>query len=140
MLDNNDMIDVPQESTDVRRALTMKDYKYFKNRLDSQSRRIEKLQSKLAQIISNHRYYVQKRLPAVLEREQTKVRFSVVLKKAEQVLRSFGKHHFTLLSKSKDSQKRQDRFVGLFTHVEMQRLRRLLQSDLHGLKKITKKT
>lgn len=126
--------ELKKDTRQLKRHLTEKDATYFKNRLDSQSRRIEKLQRKLAQIQVNHRYYINKRLPDVLKREKAKIQFSVLLQKAERLLRAFGKTNLAITSNSKDPEKRQQRSVGLFTHVEMQRLRRLLTQDFRVVK------
>lgn len=105
------------------------DIKLLNQRLDSHSRRINKLQDKLAQIISNQKHYLKLRLPDVLRKEKTRVAFSAELDHARKLLRSLDKQRFTFLSNSKDEEKRKNRYIGMFTHVEMGRLRRLLDID-----------
>lgn len=46
--------------------------KYLEKRINSQSRRIHKLQIKFANYVTNHQDYVRKRLPDVIKREKIK--------------------------------------------------------------------
>lgn len=103
--------------------------KRLHDRIDSQSKRINKLQKKLAQIISNQGHYLRVRLPNVLKNEERKATFSEQLKKAETILKAFNRNNLSFVSTSKDTKKRNSRSIGLFTHTEMQRLRRFLDSD-----------
>lgn len=117
-----------------QKYLTLKDLRNLQDRLDSQSKRIRKIHTKLANIIENHRYYVSKRLPKVIERENSRIGFTKEFNRAKTILRAFGKENFVMTSTSKNADMRKDRYIGMFTHVEMQRLRRLLAKDLRTFK------
>ena len=121
------------QKPDKRYFNATKEIKLLNDRLDSQSKRINKLQSKLAQTLVNQRYYMQKRLPLVLERERAKIGFSEALRRAEQVLRVFDKNRLFLMSNSRNKELKKERYIGMFTHVEMQRLRNLLAKNLSVL-------
>lgn len=105
------------------------DISLFNQRLDSQSKRITKLQEKLAQILSNQKHYLKVRLPDVLKREKVRVNFAAELEQARKLLKSLDKKRFTFLSNSKNKEKREQRHIGMFTQIELQRLRRLLDID-----------
>lgn len=122
------MPETPEEKL-KRRSLSKESSLRLSQRLDSQSRRINKLQDKLAQILSNHEHYLKIRLPAVLKREEARTCYSQELYQARLLLKSLNKQRFVFLSNSKDKEKRTQRFIGMFTHVELQRLRRLLNVD-----------
>lgn len=111
------------------RNLTVKDLNYIKQRLNSHSKRIEKVHSKLAQIIENQRYYINKRLPGILERAKVRGTFTNEYKRVKEILSTFGKEHFVIVSNSKNGNLKKQRYIGMFTHVEMQRLRRFLAKD-----------
>lgn len=111
------------------RNLTVRDLNCIKNRLDSQSRRIEKMHSKLAQIVENQRYYINKRLPGILERAKVRGTFTNEYKRVKEILSTFGKENFIIVSNSKNGNLKKQRYIGMFTHVEMQRLRRFLEKD-----------
>lgn len=103
--------------------------KLLNQRLNSQSKRIRKLQEKLSQIISNQKHYLKIRLPDVLKREKIRVNFAAELEQARKLLKSLNKQRFTFLSNSKDAEKRKNRYIGMFTHEEMLRLRRFFNID-----------
>lgn len=109
--------------------ITRRDIALIKHRLNSQSRRIKKFRTKLDQIISNQKHYIQKRLPQVIARARAHASFTNELERARKILSAFGRDQFSVVSRSKDKKKREQRYVGLFTHVELQRLRRLLETD-----------
>jgi len=116
------------------RKLTIKDLHCLQNRLDSQSKRIEKMHSKLAQIVTNQRYYINKRLPGILQRAKIRSTFTNEYKRVKNILSTFGKEHFVIISTSKNGDIKKRRYIGMFTHVEMQRLRRFLEKDLRQFK------
>lgn len=118
------------DSTVKKSMITKYAEQRLNERLDSQSKRIRDLQEKLSQIISNNKYYAKHRLPDVLKREKAKVSFSTELNKARVILKSLGKNRFMFASNSKDPKKREERYIGMFTHLEMTKLRRFLESDL----------
>ncbi len=96
-------------------------------RLDNQSQQIKKLRDRLTQIIANQRYYIQKRLPQVLEREKIKQKFNKTYFQATQVLRAFtDKDRISFISRSKDPEKKEKRYIGLFTNGEIHKLRLFL--------------
>lgn len=96
-------------------------------RLDNQSLQIKALRIKITQILSNHRYYIQKRLPKVLEREKIKQKFNKTYIHATQVLKAFtDKDRISFISRSKDPKKKEKRYIGLFTNGEMYKLRLFL--------------
>ena len=113
----------------ITQGTVSSDIKLLNQRLNSQSLRIRKFQEKLAQIVSNQRHYLKLRLPNVLKKEEARVNFATELTQARKLLKSLGKQRFTFLSNSKNEEKRKSRYIGMFTHEEMQRLRRLLDID-----------
>lgn len=117
------------QSPKKEKKYSLSDIKLLNQRLNSQSKRIRNLQKKLTQILSNQKHYLKIRLPDVLKREKRKVEFSQELQKAKRVLKTFGKNTFSFLSKSKDINKRNERHIGLFTYIEMQRLRQFLKTS-----------
>lgn len=120
------------EKQEEKQKIYHRDIKLTNQRLDSHSRRISKLQDKLAQIISNQRHYLKFRLPDVLKKEKARTSFATELNQARILLKSLNKQRFTFLSNSKDEEKRKNRYIGMFTHVEMQRLRNLLGINHSG--------
>lgn len=99
----------------------------LENRINSQSKRINKLQQKLNQIVNNQRYYINKRLPDILKREKAKADFVDVYKHATNILKAFTeKDKISFLSKSKDPELKETRYIGLFTNGEMYKLRLFL--------------
>lgn len=135
--EKSNLSQLPEEIKTVEKMLLPKkikdassnDIKLLNQRLDSHSRRIKKLSDKLSQIVSNQQHYLKLRLPDVLKREKTRASFSHELILARQLLKSLNKQRFAFLSNSKNEEKRKDRYIGMFTHIEMQRLRRLLDVD-----------
>jgi hypothetical protein len=100
--------------------------KQLTNRINSQSKRIRKLNQKLARIETYRKYYQKHRLDKVIEREKTKSSFCGEMKRATKVLSHFRKNFFiSNISKSRTKK----RYIGLFTHVEMQRLRKFLNEN-----------
>lgn len=104
------------------------------DRLDSQSNRISELNTKLSNICNNQKHYLSKRLPKVLEREEARSGFVNEYNKVKTILKEFGKQRFFVASNSKNPDLKKQRYIGMFTHVEMQRLRRLLAKDLRIFK------
>jgi hypothetical protein len=118
-----------KNQSSIKEKFSLYEIKLLNQRLNSHSQRIHKLQDKLAQILSNHKHYLKIRLPDVLKREKARARYSAELDQARNLLKSLNKKRFTFLSNSKDEEKRRNRYIGMFTHVEMERLRRLLDID-----------
>lgn len=110
----------------AKKLMLAYEIKRLNERLDSQSLRIKSLRNKIGLIISNHKYYVNKRLPSVLKRERAKMKFSRALERMTQLL---NKQKLPLAAKQRESQRDKPRYIGFFTHVEMQRLRRFLAGD-----------
>lgn len=112
------------------RVLTQRDFTYIKNRLDSQSKRIRALNDHIMQNISNQRYYLNKRLPNVLKKERARQSFTDAFKKTKVLLGLFTKRQVGYLTKkTRDSQNDKPRYIGLFSNVEMHRLRQFLLGD-----------
>lgn len=96
-------------------------------RLDKQAQQIKALWLKVSQILSNQRYYINKRLPKVLEREKIKQKFNNTYLHATQVLKAFTeKDKISFVSRSKDPNRKESRYIGLFTNGEMHKLRLFL--------------
>jgi hypothetical protein len=89
-------------------------------RLESLSKRIRKVGRKIDNVISSHDHYIKKRLPSVLKRQKIK---DSMFKSYASLMKQFKKNKFIQLS----SHNRLRR-VGLFTWVEMRRLRNLLKA------------
>lgn len=121
---SQEVLVIPKKS-----RFTAQNIELLNQRLNSQSQRIRKLQEKLSQIISNYKHYLKYRLPDVLKREKARVNFAAELYQARNLLKSLNKQRFTFLSNSKNEEKRKQRYIGMFTHIELQRLRRLLDID-----------
>lgn len=99
----------------------------LKKELDKQTQQIKALRLKVSSILSNQRYYINKRLPKVLKREDIKQKFNNTYRHATQVLKAFtDKDKISFISRSKDPKKKEKRYIGLFTNGEIHKLRLFL--------------
>ncbi len=96
-------------------------------RIDKQAQQIKALRLKVSQILSNQRYYINKRLPKILKREEIKQKFNSTYLHATQILKAFTeKDKISFISRSKDPERKEKRYIGLFTNGEMHKLRLFL--------------
>lgn len=114
--------------------LSIKQYlklKYLPEKFDCLSRRITKQNKKIDNVIDSHQYYIAKRLPFVLKHQKEKKDLWKEYQNVKNFLKRFRKQHFVTMSPSKNPNLRKERYIGLFTHVEMTKLRRFLSKPLY---------
>jgi hypothetical protein len=112
--------------------------KHLEKRLVAQSRRIKKLSRKFFNYVDNSKYYIKRRLPAVLKREKLKYGYlKVAMKSMEDLRVMFKQIRFTPNVRRVNDGKRL--YPVFMEHSDRTKLQKFLNYDLREYKIVKQK-
>ena len=116
-------IDINMQKNKSNRKLDS-EIRYLSKRINSLSGRMRQLHKRIADIVSSRRHYLKYRLPGVLENEKAKIQTLKDFLNLASRLKKLKIVAFHLQGHQKQGRQR---YIGIFTHVEMTRLKNLLE-------------